>query len=66
LAGHVVRTKGWEMHTKFRSEDQKGRDKSEDLGVEGTVILKWILGKLCGKLRTRFIWLRIRTSGGLL
>jgi hypothetical protein len=34
-----------EMHTKFWSENLKGRDYSDDLGVEGKVILKWIFGK---------------------
>jgi hypothetical protein len=26
-----------------------GRDHSEDLGVDGTIILEWILGKLGGE-----------------
>ena len=30
------------------------------------IILKWTLKKEDGKVRTRFIWLRIETSGGLL
>jgi hypothetical protein len=29
----------------FWSEDLKGRHYSEDLGVDGHVILEWILGK---------------------
>jgi hypothetical protein len=33
------------MHTEFRSENLKGRDHSEDLGVDGRIILEWILGK---------------------
>jgi hypothetical protein len=32
-------------HTKFWGEDLKGRDLSEDLGVDGMIILEWILGK---------------------
>jgi hypothetical protein len=40
------------------------RDRSEDLGVDGT--LQWILGKYGGKLWITFIWLRIGISGGLL
>jgi hypothetical protein len=35
-------------------------------GVERRIILKWTLKKEDGKARTRFIWLRIETSGGLL
>jgi len=31
------------MHTKFRSENLKGRDYTEDLGVDERVILKRIL-----------------------
>jgi hypothetical protein len=44
----------------------KGRDHSEDLGVDGRIILEWILGKYGGKVWTGFIWLRIATSDGLL
>jgi hypothetical protein len=32
------------MHTKFWLESLKGRDHSEDLGVDERIILKWILG----------------------
>jgi hypothetical protein len=31
------------MHTNFRSENLKGRDHSEDLGVDGNIILEWLL-----------------------
>jgi len=33
------------MHTKFLSENLKGRDHSEDLGVDRRIILDWILQK---------------------
>jgi hypothetical protein len=33
------------MHTELSSEKLKGRDHSEDLGVDGKIILEWILGK---------------------
>jgi hypothetical protein len=48
------------------SEKLKGRDHSEDLGIDGKKISEWILGKQDGKVWTGFIWLRIGTSGGLL
>jgi hypothetical protein len=44
----------------------KGRDHSEDVGIDGRIILELILGKQVGKVWTGFIWLRIGTSGGLL
>jgi hypothetical protein len=53
-----------EMHTKFWSENLKGKDHSEDLDVDGKIILEWILGKYGGQVWTRCIWLRRRTSGG--
>jgi hypothetical protein len=33
------------MHTIFWFEDMKGREHSEDLGVDGEIILEYILGK---------------------
>jgi hypothetical protein len=33
------------MHTKFYSENLKGRDHSEDLGIDGMIVLEWILGE---------------------
>jgi hypothetical protein len=44
----------------------KGREFSEDLGVDGRVILEWMLGKYGGKMWTGCMWLRAGTSGGLL
>jgi hypothetical protein len=54
-----------EMYTEFWSETLKGRD-SEDLGVDGRIILEYTLKKQFGSMRTGFIWLRIGTSGGML
>jgi len=34
-----------EMYTKFLSQNLKGREHSEDLGVDGEIILEYILGK---------------------
>jgi hypothetical protein len=47
-------------------ENLKGRDHSEDLAVEGKIILGCILGKSGGKMWTGYLWLRIGTSGGTL
>jgi hypothetical protein len=33
------------MHRKLWSENLKGRVYLEDLGVDGNIILEWILGK---------------------
>jgi hypothetical protein len=33
------------MLTKFCPENVKGRDHSEDVGIDKRIILKWILGK---------------------
>jgi hypothetical protein len=44
----------------------KGRGHSEGVGVDGRIILEWILEKQGGKLWTGCIWLRIGTSSGLL
>jgi hypothetical protein len=54
------------MHTIFWSDKLKGRDYSEDPGVDIKIILDWIMEKECGNVWTGFSWLRIGTSGGLL
>jgi hypothetical protein len=54
------------MHTIFWSGNLTGRDDSEDVGVDGRIILEWILGKYVGRLWNGFIWLRISASGGSL
>jgi len=33
------------MHTKFSSENLKGKGHWEDVGVDGKIILGWVLGK---------------------
>jgi hypothetical protein len=50
----------------FWSENLKGRNDAEDLGVDGKIILDWILGKYGERVSTGCIWLRTGTSGGLL
>jgi hypothetical protein len=44
----------------------KGRHNSEDLGIDGKIILDWISDKQGGKVWTGCIWFRIGASGGLL
>jgi len=38
---------------------KRERDRAEDLGVDGKIILERIFGKLNGKMWIGFIWLRI-------
>jgi hypothetical protein len=54
------------MHKIFWMENLKERNHSEELGVDGRVILEWILGKVGGMVLTAFFWLRIGGSGRLL
>ena len=44
-AGHLARTGRVEVHTGFQWENLKEGDHLEDLGVDGKIILKWILEK---------------------
>jgi hypothetical protein len=46
------------MHTAFWLGNQKGRDHLEDLGIDGKIILEWILGKEGGK-----VWMDASASG---
>jgi hypothetical protein len=43
--GYVARIGRCEMYTKFKLENLKGRGHLEDLGVNGRIILEWILEK---------------------
>jgi hypothetical protein len=42
----------------------EGKNHSEDLGVNGKILLRWILEKQDGKTWNGFTWLRIVSSGG--
>jgi hypothetical protein len=52
-----------EVHTAFWWGDLREGDHLEGLGVDGTIILKWILRKLDEEAWTGLIWLRIGTGG---
>jgi hypothetical protein len=54
------------MCINFVLENLKGRDHPVDLGVDGRIILKWILEEEGGVLWRTLIWLRIGNSGGIL
>jgi hypothetical protein len=45
------------MHTKFWFENLKERVHSEDLGVDGRIISKWIFGKSSLGVWVGLIWL---------
>jgi hypothetical protein len=54
------------MCTKCLSGNIKGREHLEDLSINGRLICNWNTKKSNGRVRTRFIWLRIGISVGLL
>jgi hypothetical protein len=63
--GHVERMR--DMRNKKNCfKNLNGIDHSEDLGVDGRIILEMIVGKWGGKLWTGFIRFGIGTNGGLL
>jgi hypothetical protein len=57
---------GLSVSVLFNVENMKGRDRSEQSGVDRRTISKEILGKQGRRLWTGFIWLRIGSSGRLL
>jgi hypothetical protein len=64
--GNVARMVRWEMHTKLWLENLKGRNHSEDLDVDGGIILESVLGKWDRKVWIGCICHMTGISGGLL
>jgi hypothetical protein len=64
--GHVARMGEMRSAYKMLVGNLKGRNHSEDLGVDGRIILELTLGKYGGKTWIIFIWLKIGTRGGSL
>jgi len=52
-----------EMNTGFRWVNLKKRDNLQDLGVDGSMILKLVMNTYCSRVWIRFIWLRTQESG---
>jgi hypothetical protein len=54
------------MRAKLWLLSLKGRDHSEDLGVDARIILEWILRKWGWSVWIGFIWVRTETGDTLL
>ena len=52
-----------EMPTRFWWVNLKKRENSQDLGVDGSIILKLVMNTYYGRVWTGFIWLRTYKSG---
>jgi hypothetical protein len=65
LAGHLACMKGMRNAYNILIGKPK-RDHSEDIGIDGKIILEWILGKEGGKVWTGYMRPKIGTSGRLL
>jgi hypothetical protein len=50
------RQEGDEKCVKILLESLKESDHSEDLGVDGRIVLKWVLREQCLRICIRFIW----------
>jgi hypothetical protein len=68
MAGVVVRMGYAYRRNEYTSLVAKPESKSflVDLSVDGRIILKCIVKKYGVKMWTGFIWIRIKSSGGLL
>jgi len=52
-----------EVHLGFGRGDLVERDHQEDSGIDGRIILKWVLKKWDGEARTGLLWLKIVMGG---
>jgi len=52
------------VYTGFWCGNLREREHSEDPGVNGMIILRWIFRKWDARARTGLSWLRIGTGGG--
>lgn len=55
-----------EMHADFLLGNMNETCLLKDVGVNGRILLKWVLWKQDGRAWTGFIWIRIGISDGLL
>ena len=62
--GHVVRMGKGEAYKGFWLGNLRERDRLEDPGVDGRMILRWIFRKWNVGTWTGLSWLRIGTRGG--
>jgi len=53
-----------EVHAGFWWGNPREGDHLEELGVDGRIVLKWILHKWNGEACTGLNWLRLGTGGG--
>jgi hypothetical protein len=65
-AGHVERMGEVKGAYNILVGKPEGRNHWKDLGIDGGVTLRWILGKQGLGMWIGFIWLRIGTGGELL
>jgi hypothetical protein len=65
-AGHVARMGDRRGTYRVLVGDLRLRDHSQDVGVDGRVILEWIFRKWDGEAWTGLLWLRIGRGGGRL
>ena len=54
------------MYTGFWWGNMRERSHLEDLGIDGSIILKWIFKEWDGGTWTGLIWLWMRTGGRIL
>jgi hypothetical protein len=64
MAGHVARIGDMRNEYSILVGKPERKNHTEDLAVDGRIILEWIFVKYSGKVWTERIWHRIGTSGG--